>query len=1316
MPRFPHRVSPASHASRSGFALIIALALVVLVAISVVAFLSSSMLNRQISTNSTSQARADIFAKGALSVTLSDLQQEIVEGSTASTITTGTVTSTLYLPKSNATMVPYRVGGDATLPNLVKRSVNNTVLYPKGTNYANDGPARAANSSSATISRNSRSVPLSEWNKALLLPKKDTTQSSDLTPNAKFTAPDWIYLARDGSNPTAVSADIVGRYAYAIYDEGGLLNINVAGYPSTLSQGQAGRKVGAGTADLTVLGLTTSDVDAIVGWRTFATSQPAGNFPSYTFNSSASTSYYNYLLGNSRGFLTVGGPLWNSQSDRLFGSRQQLIQFLLQGVATTSAKRATFQNALQYLGTFSRDLDQPAFFPSSTRPKIVGPYVAATDGTLYAATSGGNRAYGLDDTINPSFLALRASSGFSRNDGSKAAIGEPLVKKRFLLNRLCWLTYKGPSGSLSATDAIVTQLTAQGIPLALIQSGTAANIVKYFGLTWNATSSTWNYSHGITGGIGTLSDVQGLARDPDFFELLKAGMVVGSLAKGASSNHNGGGPTTLLPVNVDTWQYNLDTDIDVHVLQIGANIIDQIDADSYPTHLTFSSGVLNSIDLYGVENLPYLYRARVVGMPVELPAAGTSGKGALLLLPEVWNPHDPNAPVGNPRPTNFRFLLAGNSLTTAAKGTCWVYSASNAGTPNTQIYNARSAAGGTVTHDSLASPTGLTELDFSTATASACQQPVFLGNVDTTAGKTQSTSIGLTVGTNNNARTKSYADSSTGYIKDVVSNLSYCGVLLGEYPLTWTAQISASSKTYYQPGPYTIPLLPGTTGPGPDGMTYTNSQSNPSTGDGCILSSDPGVTQAHYILQYQAGGNWVTYQDNYSTLPAAGVSSVVKGGEVDPASNAGFFLDISSQRVTGSQPRYNSGSWLTWLDPRSSRFGAMLSNEYKQSVTCSSTAKSYFGIADRPTNDYGMGVYYGAPGSGLYNANPSPPANQATSQIGWYPGNLQGSVTKLFVPGYYAENTTIMRISPPANAASANYFTDPDGVVRRGMAAYVSSTAASIAATATSTVGMPMATLSGTQSQSRPFILNRPFRSVAELGYVYSGTPWRNLDFFTPESGAAPLLDLFCTNETSDPNGLTDGRVNLNTRQPLVLNALLSGSSDQGCAYKDELNAGVKGTTTSLSATEAANIAAALVARTSSTASDQGPLSNLSELVGKWNAKVTISGATAPHNIDGKQSYTGFSADLATLFAAGDTTTANVQRFQEGAIRALAASGQTRVWNLMIDVVAQVGRYPANETSLDRFVVDGERHYWLHVAIDRYTGAILDKQLEQVNE
>jgi len=49
-------------------------------------------------------------------------------------------------------------------------------------------------------------------------------------------------------------------------------------------------------------------------------------------------------------------------------------------------------------------------------------------------------------------------------------------------------------------------------------------------------------------------------------------------------------------------------------------------------------------------------------------------------------------------------------------------------------------------------------------------------------------------------------------------------------------------------------------------------------------------------------------------------------------------------------------------------------------------------------------------------------------------------------------------------------------------------------------------------------------------------------------------------------------------------------------------------------------------------------------------------------------------------------------------------------------VIALSGRYPPNASSLVGSVVEGEQRYWVHVAIDRFTGEVLDKQIEVVNE
>jgi hypothetical protein len=299
--------------------------------------------------------------------------------------------------------------------------------------------------------------------------------------------------------------------------------------------------------------------------------------------------------------------------------------------------------------------------------------------------------------------------------------------------------------------------------------------------------------------------------------------------------------------------------------------------------------------------------------------------------------------------------------------------------------------------------------------------------------------------------------------------------------------------------------------------------------------------------------------------------------------------------------------------------------------------------------------------------------------------------------------------------------------------------------TANTTVGLPLATTvnytSGStnygaganQSQSRPIILHRPYRSVAELGYVFSNTPYKNIDFSTPESPYSALLDIFCINEDYRPDVVAAGRVDLNTKQAPVLQALLAG------AYRDaenSLSPVPSGAAASLTSSEAVAISQALVKRTSvggtnpsvSSLSTPQPLSNIGDLVGRWINGTTVGTASTP--IDGASSYDGFSADLsnngglyqgssATISQTSPLPSGNyniIKRFRESTMRALSDAGQAGTWNLLIDVVAQSGHYPPNASSLSNFLVEGERRYWVHVSIDRSTGQVIDENIEPVNE
>ena len=67
---------------------------------------------------------------------------------------------------------------------------------------------------------------------------------------------------------------------------------------------------------------------------------------------------------------------------------------------------------------------------------------------------------------------------------------------------------------------------------------------------------------------------------------------------------------------------------------------------------------------------------------------------------------------------------------------------------------------------------------------------------------------------------------------------------------------------------------------------------------------------------------------------------------------------------------------------------------------------------------------------------------------------------------------------------------------------------------------------------------------------------------------------------------------------------------------------------------------------------------------------------------------------------------------RESIVRALSDGGQCSTWNVMIDLVAQSGRLFPGAGSLADFGVEGQKHYWVHLAIDRFTGQVIDAKWE----
>src|SRR5205814_2123173 len=420
---------------------------------------------------------------------IGDLRQEISrpEGPARATYGSGNNVYYVYTPTSSTNMVPRRSGNLTAAPNRIRRSVSpDNIVAPGLPSFAsavNSAPANQANPKRGDVTK-------ARWNKHYLVPKANTGDDST-DPIASFTAPDWVFITSDTANQNAgrkiiagPDQTVIGRYAYAIYDESGLIDMNVAGYPTGTIPTQSGRKGSLGYADLTVLGNypipnASGDyrVDKVVGWRNYGTTQPSNTFPNSNFaanfqsDATRAAAYFTSILNNTSGFLSTSATTWDVYGNgRCLRTDQSFVQ-LQELIAVRSAVGSTTSfstNTLQYLSNFSRETNSPSFSPSA-------PIGSTIDYAALASTSA---------AANPNFLLRRVTTSFTRFDGTTAVVGEPLVKTRFPLSRLAWITYKGPSAGLATTDPVYTALINAGVTPTTISAGTAVTIKKRCGLTF----------------------------------------------------------------------------------------------------------------------------------------------------------------------------------------------------------------------------------------------------------------------------------------------------------------------------------------------------------------------------------------------------------------------------------------------------------------------------------------------------------------------------------------------------------------------------------------------------------------------------------------------------------------------------------------------------------------------------------------------------------------------------------------------------------------------------------------------------------------
>ncbi|XHR26707.1 MAG: hypothetical protein ACFUZC_12190 [Chthoniobacteraceae bacterium] len=454
-----------------------------------------------------------------------------------------------------------------------------------------NGTIQGSSVSISTPGLNGQSISAARW---------FTSSVSSPMLGKQSTLPTWLFLTRgngvitpgslaDARN-TANNDYVIGRFAYTVYDIGQLLDANLAGYPSTAAA-DAAQKSSCAYADLTALGLTSANISSLISWRNAVTATDAQTFFEWASGiaPTSGTSSPSALNAARSGHLSI------ANGDNTICSRRDLLN------------NPNLASAAGSLTHFSRTTNAPSYAP------------ATVTGT------------------NPNFASLRfqgpATVTHYQDDGSvqtySVQAGDFMLQRRFSLARIAWLTHTGPLAGIS-DDAIKA----------------------CFGLKWDSSMNGWIYvgdSASAQPTIKTLAQVAAANREPNFFELLQAGILQGSLGQSSGSAFDNGG-MSMGKLN------GVSTNKAYQIIRIGANIIDQYDSDSYPTAISF-----NGYQFYGIEDIPYFNKIVFKNYAPNIVGGHYAPPYHVYFIYELWNPHQPISSDTTGRPTRFRIRVGSNA-------------------------------------------------------------------------------------------------------------------------------------------------------------------------------------------------------------------------------------------------------------------------------------------------------------------------------------------------------------------------------------------------------------------------------------------------------------------------------------------------------------------------------------------------------------------------------------------------------------------------------------------------------------------------------
>jgi hypothetical protein len=1186
----------------AGMALVLVLAVLVLMLGITLAFFSQAMLDRSISGTSAANAQAELLARSASELVIGDILQEVAAGSALDTM--ANVSKSVFAPLSVSTanqflgtniflsaapsmLLQRVVATNGTAPaSLAKQSVSGRPFFQVLSGYTNHvgggtAPSRASAVGTGERPLRGREVSTNRW----LMPRLVAT-------NEILTSPNWIYLNRLGESPVTFSpamttnaasngSFVIGRFAYNLYDVGGLIDINVVG--NALAAGQNARRGRLHQVSLTAgpAPLTIPDFNAFVSWRSGA--------------SASDNSTNGGLADPTRAFITV------PSGAQAFVSRQDLLRYVAKVGMIPDA-------ALPFLTTFSRDLAAPAYSPEPNRP------------LLPALPNPGD--------MNPSLASVRFGNQTTLSRGADADVtvpsGTSVMARRFPLTKLSLLGESTPD---------------------------AASLSYYFGLT-KTGDGVYEYSAtSADGRIKRLTEVTAEGREPNLFEVLQAVIVTGSLGRNA-------GNTLTLDDPRDSLR-------NLQVIQIGANLIDQWDADDIPTTLRSPSGWPGEfLDCHGIENLPLINNIALIA---HRPTFNRDLFQVWAVF-DVWNPHQ-NA-TSPPPGLEFRIQPRSGRCRASIQ---YRITSSPSNSARDVLLSPLSTANSpsSVLQDIVVLNAGR-QLTFASADFSS---PAIVsgGAPPTAVGSSPGLLLNDFLGQSVPPAIPAKATRSAALQQSLNALMDF------DFPYTatpsaFTTENATGNRLY----------AAGTTFSGLNATAW-NSSTNASGQQ--VLYANYGL-KAHNLFRVwgdvpgskvivdlqvrRSGGDWRTIQTVEQFLPrssdpggislrgsADATSTVTQDPESAPAD---YQLATHYSVLPSGSPLLNSRfyGWrqprsqisLVKFDPRTIRFG--------HSGHGGLLSLDLLGTTIRQTTDLPPSPWPSS-NDGIENLGSNWRVLRDTAITGTQSGVSTGfewmgpgsNPATYRIPFGLVANIPEGSLNTRSNPSR---YADLDGIIRPGDG-YLG---------ALPTV--PSRLL------DRPRILNRPFANVGEMGHVFRDLPWKTLDFSTRNSGDLGLLDAFSVEEPAGATPLVAGKVNLNSAPVEVLASLLAGTA------KTEDGSQM------LSATEANQIAGAIVA-----AREAAPFRDRGDIVARVLSPLAATNAAGPIS-DLRKSE------------------------REASIRTLGEIGTTRTWNFLLDLIVQTGRFSSSAQALNQFAVRAERRYWIHFAIDRFTGQVLASQWETVNE